>query len=78
MKVWVVNYSVCENREYSDINENTICFESEKEAKDFYEDLPKYIENWYKGKYILVNRYLPLEYGYVYRYDRENLQLEEI
>lgn len=78
MKIWTVNYEVCENREYSDVNEISIYFESEKEAKEFYEDLPKYIENWYKGKYILVNRNLSLEYGNVYRYDRENLQLEEI
>lgn len=78
MKVWVVNYTICENREYSDTGEVTVCFESEKEAMAFYEDLPKYIKKWYKGKYILVRKHLPLEYGNICRYDRENLQLEEI
>ena len=77
MKIWKVEYNVCENYEDSNIGEFTVYFKTEKEAEDFYEDLPKYIEKHYNGSVLLVNRYPPLGSERVYEYDRENLQLEE-
>lgn len=78
MKIWKVEYSVCENYAGSNCHELTVYFKTEKEAEYFYEDLPNYILKHYNGSVILVNRYPPSGSERVYEYDRENLQLEEV
>lgn len=51
-----------------------VCFASDKEAWDFYDTLPAYVEKHYPHQN-LENRYPPKCVGAVFHYDKENLEL---
>ena len=51
-----------------------VCLASEKEAWDFYDTLPAYVEKRYPHQ-DLENRYPPKCVGAVCHYDKENLEL---
>lgn len=73
--IWVVYYVIREEGGYAyEEEEINNFFENEKDANQFYKDLPKYIEKHFVG-YELEKRSTPTRIGTICKYDKENLNV---
>lgn len=73
--IWVVGYNLREKGGYAyETEEYSVLFASEKEADQFYADLPKYVEKKFVY-YTLESRSMPKRLGAICKYDRDNLNV---
>lgn len=76
--IWVVGYNLREKGGYAyETEEYSVLFASEKEADQFYADLPKYVEKKFVY-YTLESRSTPKRLGAICKYDRDNLNVTTV
>lgn len=76
--IWVVGYNLREKGGYAyETEEYSVLFASEKEADQFYADLPKYVEKKFVY-YTLESRSMPKRLGAICKYDRDNLNVTTV
>jgi len=80
MEAWVVEFTGRDKGGYAYETENfSLVFANEKEADQFFEDLPKWFEKNWGSFYELENRYPAKKLGSaIYRYNRETMKVEPI
>lgn len=75
MEAWIVEYTLREIGGYAyETEEDSVLFASEKDADQFFEDLPKFVETKLTG-YELENRYPAKKVGCICKYDHNNLEI---
>lgn len=78
MEAWIVEYTLREIGGYAyETDEDAVLFASEKDAKQFFDDLPQYVEKKLVG-YVLENRRPPRKVGGICKYDHDNLKISVI
>lgn len=76
MNAFMVEYTLRDKDGYAyELEKAGVCLATEKEAWDFYNTLPAYIEKHFSKYYILDSRSKPKEIGMVCHYNKEKLEL---